>query len=311
MKRKSSKSKIVVVLGPTATGKSDLAVKIAKKFNGEVISADSRQVYKDINIGSDKITEKEMKGVWHHLLSVVPLKKTLSVVHYKLLAKKAIREIVKRGRLPVICGGTGLYIDALLNDWRLPQVKPNLKLREELESKSVEELFENLKKLDPARAGNIDPHNKRRLVRALEIVIQTGKPIGTLRLFDYTQSMQARGKNPSYEFLKIGIKVAPEELKKRIRRRTLKRLREGVIREMENLKKSGVSQKRLNDISLYYRWVGLYLRGEMNQEKTLDLISIKIWQYAKRQMTWFKRDISIYWISKNTEAERLIGEFLK
>ncbi|MBI3589010.1 MAG: tRNA (adenosine(37)-N6)-dimethylallyltransferase MiaA [Candidatus Liptonbacteria bacterium] len=312
MRVKNSKPKIVVVLGPTASGKSALAVRLAKLFNGEVISADSRQVYRGVDLGSDKVPhdrcqvsgfrfqEKDgcfYEGVRHHLIDVVSPKKTFTVTQYKKLAEKAIRDIIKRGKIPIIAGGTGLYIDTLINDWKLPRVKPNLKLREELEKKSAEELFLELKKLDPKRAVGIDRHNKRRLVRAIEIVMQTGKPVPYLSLIRANKRIVGR------EFLKIGIKVAPEELKKRIKKRTLKRLREGVIQEMEGLKKSGVSQKRLNDISLYYRWVGPFLDGEMNKLETLETIAVKIGQYAKRQMTWFKRDKSINWISRGSQAD--------
>ena len=313
----SSKLKVLVILGSTASGKSDLAIKLAHKFNGEVISADSRQVYRGVDLGSDKVPrdkyqvsrikyhdEKEYphKGIRHHLLDVVSPKKTFTVTQFKKLAEKAIRDITKRGKIPIIAGGTGLYFDALINDWQLPKVKPDMKLRADLEKKSAEELFEQLQKLDPARAGNIDRHNKHRLVRALEIVIQTGKS-------SHSNILQNVGMS-RYEVLKIGIKVTPGELKKKIRKRILKRLRGGVIQEMEGLKRSGVSQKRLNDISLYYRWLEPYLSGEIGKAKVLEIISTKIGQYAKRQMTWFKRDNNIYWISKSAETEKLVRDFL-
>ncbi len=315
--------KIVVILGPTATGKSDLAVKLAlrlssgqaKKLYGingaEIISADSRQVYRGVDLGSDKITKEETRGIRHYLIDVASPKKKFSAAQYKKLAEKAIKDIWKRGKIPIICGGTGLYIDTLIYDRNLPAAKPNLKLRRSLEKKIAEELFEELKKLDPKRAGNIDRFNKRRLVRALEIVIETGKPVGILRLFDYAQGKQAQDKNLPYKFLKIGIVVPSKELKRRIKKRTLQRLRGGVIQEMENFRKAGVSDKKLDEVSLYYRWVRPYLRGEINQKNTLELISTKIWQYAKRQMTWFKRDKNILWIKNSREAERAVKEFLK
>lgn len=292
-----------MILGPTASGKSALAVDLARKFRSEIISSDSRQVYKGVDLGSDKISKKEMKGVRHHLLDVVSPKKVFTVTQYKKLAEKAIKDIVKRGKIPIVAGGTGLYIDALIHDWALPKVRPDMKLREDLESQSAEKLFSRLEKLDPARAKNIDRHNKRRLVRALEIVIRTGKSA-------YSNVLE-NNRISKYEILKIGLKVASEKLKERIRKRTLQRLRGGVIQEMENLKKSGVSQKRLNDISLYYRWVEPYLKGEIGKAGALEIISTKIGQYAKRQMTWFKRDKNIKWISKDIEAEKLVRDFLK
>lgn len=335
----TTKPKIIVILGPTATGKSDLAVKLAQKFHGEVISADSRQVYIGLDLGSDKVPNENYKhqilnpkqvpnsksktkgeyiykGVRHHLIDVTSPKRRFAVTKYKELAEKVIGDILKLGnppkfrgaklnwaRVPIICGGTGLYIDTLIYDRKLPAVKPNLRLRQSLEKKTAEELFERLRKLDPKRAGNIDRFNKRRLIRALEIVVGTGRPTGILR--------QAQDKNLPYKFLKIGITVPAEELKRRIKKRTLQRLRGGVIREMENLRKAGVSDKKLDEVSLYYRWARPYLRGEVNQEKTLELISTKIWQYAKRQMTWFKRDKSILWVKNFREAEKAVNGFLK
>ncbi|MEK7634419.1 MAG: tRNA (adenosine(37)-N6)-dimethylallyltransferase MiaA, partial [Patescibacteria group bacterium] len=162
-------AKIIVILGPTSSGKSKLAIKIAKKYDGEIISADSRQVYKKLNIGSGKITKKEMEGIPHYLLDVTSPKRTFTVNQYQKLAKKALKKIIKKGKLPIICGGTGLYIDTLIYDYQLPQVPPQPKLRKQLEKKSTEELFGQLQKLDSRRAQNIDKHNRRRLIRALEI----------------------------------------------------------------------------------------------------------------------------------------------
>ena len=168
------KPKIIVILGQTSTGKSDFAVKIAKLYNGEIISADSRQVYKNMDLGSGKITKKEMEGVPHHLLSVVSPRKVFTVADFKKQADKKIKEILKTGKVPIICGGTGFYVDAVLNDVVLPEVKANKKLRDELEKEKVEKLYDKLKKLDPVRAENIDKYNKVRLIRALEIIATLG-----------------------------------------------------------------------------------------------------------------------------------------
>ena len=167
--------KLIVILGPTASGKSDMAVKLAKRFNGEVVSADSRQVYKGLDIGTGKITKKEMQGVKHHLLDVANPKKQFTASDFVDLTSGLIRQIVNRRKVPIICGGTGFYIDALLGDKQIPEVPPNLKLRKELEKKSVEKLFEILKKLDPERAKNIDAKNPRRLIRAIEICKVLGR----------------------------------------------------------------------------------------------------------------------------------------
>ncbi|MGC8881077.1 MAG: tRNA (adenosine(37)-N6)-dimethylallyltransferase MiaA, partial [Minisyncoccia bacterium] len=216
---------MLVILGPTASGKSDLAIEIAKKFKGEVISADSRQVYKGMDIGTGKVKIQKIKGkiysegVRHHLLDVAHPKDYFSVVKYQKLAFKAIKDIQKRKKLPILCGGTGLYISSVIEGWQFPKVKPNLKLRKRLEKLSEAELFEKLKKLDPDKAKTIDKNNKKRLIRALEILSQKEK-IPPLK------------KKPlKMEILIIGIKRDKEELKKRILKRLEKRFKEGIIEE--------------------------------------------------------------------------------
>ena len=169
------KTKLLIILGPTASGKSDLAVQLAKKYNGEIISADSRQVYKGLNIGTGKITKKEMSGIKHHLLDVTDPKKVFTVSQFKTLVEIAIADISSRGKLPIICGGTGFYIQAVVDNIILPEVPPNKKLREKLNKKTTTELFEILKKLDNERAKNIDAKNPRRLIRAIEIAEKLGK----------------------------------------------------------------------------------------------------------------------------------------
>ncbi|MEK7635918.1 MAG: tRNA (adenosine(37)-N6)-dimethylallyltransferase MiaA [Patescibacteria group bacterium] len=318
MSNQFSKSKIIVILGQTASGKSELAVKIAKKFNGEIISADSRQVYKGLNLGSGKITKKEMQGIKHHLLDVVSPKRVFTVARYQKLAKKAIKKILKKGKMPIICGGTGLYIDALIYDWQLPEIPPQPKLRKELEKRTTKELFKKLKKLDSRRAKNIDKNNRRRLIRALEIVLITGKPVSSFQ------------KISSYDVLLIGIKKSPEELKKLIKKRLLKRLKRGMIKEVKNLhEKQKLSWQRLDDFGLEYRYVSRFLRQraqisadrtQKNVEKKqavqklinemIETIEKESWQYAKRQITWFKRNKNIYWISETDEAIKSVEIFL-
>ncbi len=301
--------KIIVILGPTASGKTDLSIKIAKKFNGEIISADSRQVYKGMDIGTGKVTKKEMAKIPHHLLDVVSPKKQFTVVQYKKLSERAIKKIHSHGKIPIICGGTGFYIQAITDNIAIPEVKPDVKLRAELEKKSAKELFNQLKKLDSRRAKNIDKNNCRRLIRALEIIIKSGKKVPLLK------------SEPKYEALIIGIKRNSKELKELIKTRLFKRLKQGMVKEIINLKKSGLSWKRLEDFGLEYRYVAYYLQNKLSYNEMVEKLQKEIEHYAKRQMVWFsahggsasggKKDQRIRWIKNQKQAEKLVKEFLK
>jgi len=266
-----SKPKVIVILGQTATGKSDLAVKIARKVGGEVISADSRQVYKVLDIGTGKITKKEMKGIFHHLLSIANPKHKFTVAEYQKKAIYAMAEIIKKGKTPIICGGTGFYIDAITKGTIFPKVPPNKKLRKTLYSKSAIALFEYLKKLDPRRAKNIDKNNKVRLIRAIEIA----KALGETPLL--------KNKKPNYKFIKIGLYLPPDKLKKKIEKRVKKMFHDGLLNEIKNLKKAGVSDKRLKELGFEY------------DNPTYEKVVKETLKYTKRQITWFKRDKEIKW----------------
>lgn len=294
----SGKQKVIVIVGPTASGKSDFAIKLARKFQGEVVSADSRQVYRGMDIGTGKVTKAEQRLVPHHLLDIAEPKRDFSVARFQRLGSKAIRDITRRGKLPIVVGGTGFYIDVLVYDAKLPDVKPNKKLRAELEKQSAEHLFARLKKLDPARASSIDPHNKRRLVRALEIVISTGKPIPTLE------------KESPYDILWLGIALPKEIVGRRIAARLAKRFKQGMVAEVRRLHAEGVSFKRLESFGLEYRWVAYYLQDRTTLSEMKHVLERSIIQYAKRQMTWFKRNKDIRWIENENQALRLAREFL-
>jgi len=292
--------KLIVILGPTASGKSEIAVKLAKKIKGEVISADSRQVYKGMDIGTGKITKREMQGIPHHLLDVASPKRKFTVSQYRKLALAAIKEIFKRGRLPIVCGGTGFYIQALIDGIVIPEVKPDWKLRKELEKKTAKDLFLELKKLDPERAKTIDKANKRRLIRALEIIIKTKRPVPLLK----KQLLP-------YSILLIGIKKEKEALKKLIEKRLLRRLKKGMVREVKTLKKTGLSWKRLEDFGLEYRYIAQYLQGKIAYKEMIQKLKKEIEHFAKRQMTWWKSDKRILWIENYREAEKLTEAFFK
>ncbi len=290
-----TKPKVIVMLGPTATGKSALAVKIAKKINGEVISADSRQVYKGLNIGTGKITTKEMQSISHYLLDVVNPKKIFTVVEYKKLAEIKIKEIISRGKTPIVCGGTGFYIDAVVKGVILPPVPPNPKLRNELGKNSPAENFKILQKLDKNRAKDIknknEINNNVRLIRAIEIASAIGKVPHTTEV------------RPQYEFIKIGLTLPLPELEKNIKTRVKKMFDKknhgGLLNEIAELKKSGISEKRLKEFGFEY------------DNPTIDSVILGSVQYAKRQMTWFKRDKEINWFEPSSLSVPKIVELVK
>jgi len=303
-------NKVIVILGQTSTGKSDFAVEIAKQINGEVISADSRQVYKGMDLGTGKITKKEMQKVPHYLLDVSSPSRIFTVNNYKKLADKKIEEIIKNKKIPIICGGTGFYIDTVVNNVIFPDVKPDPILRTKLEKKTKEKLFEMLEKLDKKRAENIDKNNKVRLVRAIEIAKTLGK-VPALQILDVS------GRRPtSVEFLKIGLTLPDELLKERINIRLTKRLKKGMLEEFKNLHKAGLSWKRMEALGLEYRYGAMYLQGKIDKKEMIEKINTESWHYAKRQKTWFKKDINTIWIDprKNTDKTKVlkkIKEFLK
>jgi len=292
-------NKLVVILGPNASGKSTLAVELAKKFNGEVISADSRQVYKGMDIGTGKITKKEMQGVPHHLLDVASPKRRFTVTQYQKKANNAIKKIYGKGRLPILCGGTGFYIQSIVDGIIIPEVKPDWKFRNLLEKKPTEQLFQMLQYLDSKRATNIDKYNRRRLIRAIEIVVKTKKSIPLLK------------KQKKFNVLMLGIKRGELELEKRIKERLEKRFKQGMIKEVERLKRSGLSWKHIEEFGLEYKFTAYYLQNKMEYNEMVERLQKATENYAKRQMTWFKRDKSIYWLKDKKTAEQLTEKFLK
>lgn len=284
----------LVIVGPTASGKSDLAIKLAQKFGGEVISADSRQVYKDLDAGTGKVTRDEMQGIPHHLLNIVDPQEQFSVYDYQNQALQTLRYIViSKKKLPIIVGGTGLYIDALTCATNFPAVPPNKLLRSELQKLSVEELFKKLLKKDPVRASSIDRHNKLRLIRALEIIDTLGQVPPTSNYLLPT----------TYNFIYIGLKPDKEVLEERIEKRLLERL-PAIIKESQKLLRSKkLTHKRMYELGLEYRFVGMYLRGELGEEEMKQKLLTAIRQYAKRQMTWFKRNENIKWFKPEDYSE--------
>ncbi len=354
----SNQKKLIVIVGPTASGKSDLAVKIAKKIGGEIISADSRQVYRGLDIGSGKMTKKEMRGITHYCLDVVSPRKIFTAEDFKKCFNEAIEKIYKKNKTPILVGGTGFYIDVALGRIEIADVSPNPTLRKKLEKKSAEELFKMLKKMDPKRSKNIDSKNPVRLVRAIEIAnfkphpqplsfVRRGgrginsKPLnGFFGLFGMVsesgQQADEEQKGTKSErrkselgvgfsagrprmseeallvsptILWIGIKRPKEELKKRIHERLIKRL-PGIIKEIKKLRDGGVSWKRLFDLGLEYRYVSLFVRRKIDKKYMIEKLETEINRYAKRQMTWFKKNKKIHWIKNEKEAGDFTGPLL-
>ena len=277
--------KAYVIVGPTTSGKSAFAIRLARKVGGEVISADSRQVYRDMDIGTGKVTKKEMAGIPHYLLSVADPRRRYSVARYQRDAARTLQSILVRGKTPIICGGTGLYIDALVEGTFLPSVPPNPALRKKLETISIEKLFALLKKKDAARAKSIDWHNPRRLIRAIEIAEALGK----------VPRMQKRAPE-GIKFEWIGIDLPDKKLKKKIHLRLLSRMRGGMLAEVKRLHTRGLSWKRMESFGLEYRWLARYLQNKITKEEMLEKLELDIWHYAKRQRTWFKRNKNIGWV---------------
>lgn len=296
---KKTLPKLIVILGPTAAGKTALSIQLAKKFNGEIISADSRQVYGGMDLGTGKITKKEMKGIPHYLLSIASPKRKFTVAQYKKTAKKAVEMITNKGKTPFLVGGTGFYISSLIDNIQIPEIKPDWALRKKLEKKTTQELFQLLRKKDKQRAESVDKNNRRRLIRALEIVIKTKKPVPCFR----------KG-TAQFNVLIIGIKKSKKAIEEAIEKRLKKRLKKGMIAEVKRLKKQGVSWKRLEEFGLEYRYIAQCLQNKITYQKMTDRIQKESEQYAKRQMTWFKKDKRINWITNQGQAQKLTRAFL-
>jgi len=296
--------KLIVILGPTASGKSELAVKLAKKFKGEIVSADSRQVYKGMDIGTAKPTKKERKEILHYLIDIKNPNQIYTVWQYKKEAIKAINKIIKKGKSPFLVGGTGLYLKSVIENLEIPRVKPDWKLRKSLELKiktrGLKSLYDELIKIDPEAAYIMDSQNPRRIIRALEVAIKTKKPF----------SQQRKKGKPLYDVLEIGLSLPEEKLKEKIEKRTNKMMKTGLVKEVKNLIK--IYDKNLPTFdAIGYREIIDYLNKKVSLAEAIKKIEKNTWHFAKRQMTWFKKDKIIIWLKNQKETEKLIKTFLK
>lgn len=293
------KKKIIAVVGPTSSGKTALGIYLAKKLGGEIISADSRQVYRGLNIGTGKVTKREMQGVPHHLLDLASPKRQFTVDEFVKKARRACSSILQKTRIPIVVGGTGLYTDALLGRVSFPEVPPNQKLRARLARKSAAELYAMLKKLDPRRAKTIERDHPRRLIRAIEIAEAIGRS---------PAPSDDAGQKP-YEVLWLGIRLPEAELKKRIRARLIVRMRAGMVAEAKRLHAHGLSYKRMEALGLEYRFLARHLQGELSKQEMETELERAIGKYAKRQLRWLRRNPDITWISNKDEAAALARKF--
>lgn len=268
------KRKIVCVIGPTASGKSSRAIALAKERDGEVISVDSRQVYRMLDIGTEKITKEEMQGIPHHLIDILDPKESYSAGDFAKDAARLIEEIYARGKVPILAGGSHYYVDALIRG--IPDAVPqNEALRARLENMSTEELFKAIETKDPRRAQELDNHNRRRLIRALEIIDARG-------------AVPKRNEDLIYDIEWVTLLPEREELRKRIQTRLSETLQKGLIQEVKRVR-AYVGDARVNELGLEYRVVGEYLRGEREESTLLPALTSKLFQYARRQEAWIRK----------------------
>ena len=304
--------KLVAVLGPTASGKTALGIELAKKFKGEIISTDSRQIYKYMDIGTAK-EPGEMKkdetgrlyllagGVRHYGVDLVDPGKTYTVAEFKQYALDTIKEILKRRHLPMLVGGTGFYVRAIIENLEIPKVAPNKKLRRSFEEKSLEELVKLLKDVDPQSAKKVDLKNKRRVLRALEVAILTGQ--------SFTQQQK---KGPKlFDALQIGLEIDRAKLYERIDKRVEQQFKDGLIEETQRLVSRKYKWNLPSMSGIGYKEAGQYLRGEISLERAKELIKFRTHDYARRQLIWFRKEKKIRWIRTSEEAEKLVKKFVK
>jgi tRNA dimethylallyltransferase len=285
--------KLLVIIGPTASGKTDLALALAKRFNGELIAADSRTIYKGMDIGTAKT-----KGA--HLIDVVRPDQVLTLAQYKVKSLRAIRGVIRRGKLPILVGGTGLYVSAIVDNWQIPRVAPHARMRAELGKKSAAELFIMLKSVDPDAAARIGPHNQRRMIRALEVLTLTGTQF----------SKHLKKGEPLFDVCEIGISIPREELYRRIDTRVDAMMKHGFFEEVLRLRKKLYAPDLPAMSGIGYGELNTHIDGKISLEEAVQRIKFRTHQYARRQMTWFKRDARIRWISSVKEGTLIVKKFL-
>ncbi len=304
--------KIIAVVGPTASGKSGLAEEIAKQFDGELICADSRQLYRGMTIGTAKDVGKWEDREWgkayvlesgiiEHLVDMLDPDQEFSVADYQRLAQEKIAEVIKRGKLPILVGGTGLYIKSVVDNFSFPDVAPNEEIRKRLNVKSLDDLQKTYAACDPIGATAIDENNKRRLVRAIEVCMVTRRPYSQMR----------KNGEKLYESLQLGVELFRESLYQRINHRAIGMVQNGLVGEVQKLIDDGVDPTKSAMGGIGYKEAVDHLQGEISLDEMIGRIQRNSRHLAKRQLTWFKRDARIKWTTSTDEALDLVRDFLK
>lgn len=298
-----SKPKVIVICGPTASGKTFLSIELAKKINGEIVSADSMQIYKDMDVGTAKTTPEEMQGIKHYLQDFVEPDKRYSVADYKVDAEKAIEEILSKGKTPIVVGGTGLYVDSLIYGIEYQEIRFDEKYRKELEDialkDGLETLYKKAQEIDPEAMKKISCNDKKRIMRVLEIYKATGKT-------KTEQEIESRKKEVKYDYKVFAIDWEREKLYKRINKRVDIMIENGLIEEVENLLKKYKEFPTAMQ-GLGYKEVVEYLNGYLTKEEMIDKIKQETRRYAKRQITWFRKNKQTIWIGPQ-DLQKILDE---
>lgn len=302
-----NKEKVVVICGPTASGKTALSIELAKKIGGEVVSCDSMQIYKDMDIGTAKPTIEEMQGIKHYMIDILSPDERYSVADYKVQAKKAIREIIEKGKTPIVVGGTGLYVDSLIYEIEYPNIqfdeKYRTKLEKQVEEKGLEELYKKAEEIDPEAIQKISKNDKKRILRILEIYHATGKN-------KTEQEKKSREKEPEFDYLVYGLNMPREKLYKKIDLRVDVMIKQGLIEEVEKVYKKYRKFPTAMQ-GLGYKEVVEYLNNNLTKEEMIDKIKQETRRYAKRQMTWFRKNKQTIWLDTENTIQNNIQIILE
>jgi tRNA dimethylallyltransferase len=293
---------LIIICGPTATGKSDLALEVAQKYDGEIINADSMQLYRGMDIGTAKLTVEERRGIPHHLLDILKVSQDASVAQYQEQARAAIEDIQSRGKVAIVVGGTGLYIKSIVDEMNFPETNPELrkKLEDEAELLGAAELYSRLRLLDPEAAAAIEPANIRRIIRALEVIEVTGKP--------YSANLPSDTSLRFPDALHVGLSMERSSLAPRIEARVHRMFEQGLISEVESLLSEGLLEGATAQRAIGYAQVIALIRGEVTQKLAIEETVVATRQYVRRQETWFKRDQRIQWIGEGEPRLPFIEE---